>query len=548
MRCRIAFAAVLVLVFSSLVACSKVTTSSQPGQQSNAWTKHGVLRMAELTEPDTLNPFVGNQQIEADLSMFWAGYLFRWNDRNEFVPELATEVPTTQNGDISKDGLAITYHLRKGVRWDDGQPFGADDVTYSWQQVMNKRNNVGSRQGYELIERIDKKDDFTIIVHLRRVYAPFVANFFSMAPTVLNILPKHVLQGYADVNRVPYNDHPVGIGPFKVARYDHGSQLELVANPRYWRGPPKLKRIDVKFIPDQNTIVTQLRTHEIDMERAGDPGYIDTYRSLPGMHVTITPFTAFAQLALNQERPVLRDKRVRQALTYAMDRQTIIRQVVRGVHSPANSDQPPFLWAYNPAVRTYPFDPSRARALFDAAGWKRQPDGFRYRHGERLALQMVANTGGGTTRKVELIVQQQWRSVGVDASIKEYAPPLYFASYGAGGILEGSKFDVAFFGWAGGVDPDDATLWMCDQIPPAGQNIYHFCDPALDRAEKTARTTYDQSYRKKAYDTIQNILAEEQPAVFVWFINRVSVVNRDLKGFKPAHAVTVIWNPWEWEI
>ena len=142
-------------VLADMNGCSKVSTQTGRTQGgANPWTRHGVLRMDEVAEPDNLNPFVGNQQIEVDLSMFWAGYLFRWSDRNQFVPELATEVPSTHNGGISKDGRSITYHLRKGVRWDDGVAFTADDVIYSWQQALNKDNDVSSRQGYDLITGI----------------------------------------------------------------------------------------------------------------------------------------------------------------------------------------------------------------------------------------------------------------------------------------------------------------------------------------------------------------------------------------------------------
>ncbi|MBC5827768.1 MAG: hypothetical protein GIW99_08830, partial [Candidatus Eremiobacteraeota bacterium] len=203
---------------SALVGgCTKVGKSTSTGTRyANPWTIHGVLRWAGNSEPDSMNPVVGNFQIEVDLSMFWAGYLFNWNDSNQFEPELATEVPSLQNGGISKDGLQITYHLRKGVKWQDGAPFGADDVIYTYRQIMNPNNNVASRVGYELITNIDKKDDYTIAVHLRRRYAPFIASFFTMSGTPYPVLPKHLLSKYSDINRVPYNSLPVGTGPFKV--------------------------------------------------------------------------------------------------------------------------------------------------------------------------------------------------------------------------------------------------------------------------------------------------------------------------------------------
>ena len=136
----------------------------------------------------------------------------------------------------------------------------------------------------------------------------------------------------------------------------------------------------------------------------------------------------------------------------------------------------------------------------------------------------------------------------VDASIKIIAGPLFFASYGAGGTLQTGKFDVGFFGWFNGADPDDSTQFMCDQFPPAGQNVYHFCDRQLDALERTAFTSFDLSVRREAYFKIQEILADQAPTIFVTFTRRISVFNTDFHNYKPSHAVSTISNPWEWEM
>src|SRR5579864_1990086 len=257
----------LVAVACSILAalgCSRITTQSGiPG--SHSWTVPGVLRWGEYTEPDTLNPMLSSLQVTLEESMLWAGYLFNYNDNNEFVPELATQMPTLENRGISRDGLTIIYHLRRGVRWQDGAPFGADDVIFSWHAIMNPRNNVEGRVGYELISSIDKIDDYTIVVHLTRPFAPFTATFFTMGAFAYAVLPKHLLAGLPDINRAQYNLLPIGTGPFRVVGYRHGQDLKLEANPLYWRGPPKLREVDITYFSDQNTILTQLRTHEVDL-------------------------------------------------------------------------------------------------------------------------------------------------------------------------------------------------------------------------------------------------------------------------------------------
>lgn len=543
---RLAAACIWSVLAVAVASCTKISTQMSDVHASNPWTMHGVLRVAALDEPDNLNPLVGNQQAEVDLSLLWAAYLFRADDRNQWVPELATRLPTLANGDIRKDGLAITYHLRPGVRWQDGAPFGADDVIYTWQQVMNPRNNVASRVGYDDVASIDKRDELTIVVHLRKPYAPFLSAFFSMGGTPLPILPKHLLSQNADLNRVSYNRQPVGTGPFILAQYTPGSMVRFVANPHYFRGPPKIKEIDWHFIPDANTVLTQLETHEIDAVFALPYAYYLSAKRIHGVRIYLTPLDAYDQIALNLRNPILADVTVRQALAYAVDRQSLADKVYHGVQTPTSSDQPPFSWAYDPQVERYDLDWSRAAAMLDADGWKLGPDGVRSKHGQRLQVEIVTTPSGNGADNV--LIQQGWHKIGVDATVKIVAGPVFFATYGAGGTLQTGKFDAAFLGWFNGLDPDDSTQFMCDQFPPQGQNMYHFCDPALDAQERIALGSFDIATRKAAYFKIQQILADQVPTIFLFAVRRVSVLNSDFRNYRPSHAVSTLWDPWEWEI
>src|SRR5579863_2801549 len=362
-----------VVAVASLVGCSH-TNNTQAGTGpggGNSWTKPGVLRMASNSEPDTMNPVVGNNQTEVDLSMFWGGYLFNWSDQNELYPELATVVPTLANGGISKDGLSITYHLRKGVKWQDGPEFNADDVIYTYQQINNPANFVSSTVGYDktYIKSIEKKDDYTVVVHLARKWAPFVNNFLTMGSTPYPVLPKHILSKYPNINKVPYNTIPVGTGPFKVVQYIKGSLIRMVANPDYWRGPPKLKEVDYQIIPDENTILTLFESHDIDFEYYAPASQAPELNKLTGYQIYLTPFTQYGQIQFNLSHPPLDDVRVRQALAYSTDTRTLIHNITHDVYVPGDTDQPSFLWAYNRNAKKYPYDLAKANGLLDAAGW-----------------------------------------------------------------------------------------------------------------------------------------------------------------------------------
>jgi len=538
-----------VMIFALLLsACSKVSEQSAAPGGPNPWTIPGVLRIAVRQEPDTLMPIIGTQTVDTDISMFWCGHLLNWSDRNEFVPELATDVPTLRNGGISKDGLAITYHLRKGVLWQDGAPFTADDVIFSWQQVMNPNNAVPSRLGYEDIDRIDKAGDYTIVIHLKRRFAPFVATFFTMSNTTYGIIPKHLLGGYKDLNRTDFANKPIGTGPFIVAEYDKGSLIRFVANPHYWRGPPKLKEVDLRFIGNDDTALTMLKTHDVDFYYRAAQSLAPSLRNIPGTRVVLSPFTRFTDLGFNAGVPALADVRVRQALAYGTDRAELIAKVTEGVSMSADSDQPPYLWAHDPNVTKYPYDPARANALLDAAGFARGADGMRHKGGSPMQLTLVSYTGSAVVTGVEALVQQQWRALGIDVAIKNYPSDVLYEAKASGGIEQNEKFDVAVEQWANGIDPDDSILFKCDLAPPNGWNIYRFCDPALDAAEDDALVQYDQVKRKADYAKVQEILTSRLPIFVLWFERDQHVINTDFKNFKPAHASTPFWNTWEWEI
>ena len=539
----------LIVVAIVSAACSKVSEQAPTSvAASNPWTIHGVLRIAGRQEPDTLMPIIGTQTVDTDLDMFWSGHLFNWSDQNQFVPELASEVPTLANGGISKDGLRITYHIRKGVQWQDGAPFTADDVIFSWEQIMNPDNFVPSRLGYEDISRIDKVNDYTIVVHLKKKFAPFVATFFTMSNTTYGVIPKHLLDKFHDLNRTEYANKPVGTGPFIVAAYDKGTMIRFVANPHYWRGAPKLKEIDYRFIGNDNTALTLIKTHEVDFYYRAAQSMAPSLRDIPGTRVVLAPFTRFTDLGFNAGTPALSDVRVRKALAYGTDRDELIEKVTQGVSMPADSDQPPYLWAHDSRVTRYPYDPKEAQALLDAAGWISGPDGIRHKDGLALQLTLVGFTGSAVVTGAETVIQRQWHQLGIDAAIKNYPSDVLYRAKGEGGIEQNGKFDVAVEQWANGIDPDESILFKCDLAPPHGWNIYHFCNRELDVAEETALSEYDQDKRKLEYAKIQEILTDELPILVLWFERDQHVINTDFKNFKPAHASTPFWNTWEWEI
>ncbi|MDQ6767409.1 MAG: peptide ABC transporter substrate-binding protein [Candidatus Eremiobacteraeota bacterium] len=529
-----------------LSGCSKVGVATR---QQTSYTVPGTLRYAEIEEPTSLNPLLRLDAVSTDLDMFIHGFFFNLDDKANYVPELATEVPSQQNGGISKDGLTITYHLRHGVKWQDGPPFTSHDVIFTVNAVNNPKTNLQSREGWDHIASVEAVGPYEVRFHLKKIYAPALATFFCESG-LYPVLPAHLLEQYPDLNYVAYNSSPVGLGPFKFVKWVHGDHIELTANPTYWRGPPKLHRVIFKVIPKETTILVQLKTHELDAWFRAPSNLYDQIKALePDYKVEVAPSYVYSHLDLSQKNPLLQDLRIRRAINYAIDKQTIIDKVTHGVHARSDAEVSKLSWAYNPNVMHYEYDPAKAKALLREAGWTAAADGIMTKNGERLTFNLSAVTGGATGEATEGLVQQQLKAVGIDARIKNYPAEIFFAPGQNGGILQTGKYDIGFFAWVAGADPDgDYSLYACDEFPPAGQNNLFWCDPKLSAALTAGRLTYDQAERKKAYAIAQSEIASQSVTIVLWFQRQIFVTSPHLKGFIPAPATTSNWNTWEWSM
>jgi peptide/nickel transport system substrate-binding protein len=539
-----ALAAVVALIMTA-AGCSK-TESGSPAPRAQPIP--GVVRIVGIGSIDSLIPELSGNESSPDIAWFWGAWLFRVGAHGELVPELATEVPTLRNGGISANGLTITYHLRKGVRWHDGAPFDARDVIFSWHAILNPRNNVLTRTGYDDIASMRAPDPHTVVVALHKPYAPAVATFFGPSLAPMCILPAHILGSLADINRVAYGRMPVGTGPFIFDRYESQSRIVLRANPDYWRGAPKIKEVDFLIVPDPNTRALMMRTGEADLYYQPADNLIAELASIPDVHTIDLSFNEFWYLVFNAQRPPLDDVRVRRAVAMSVDRDYVIKAVAGGLGSPANGDQPSYSWAFDPDARAPRFDPAIAERLLTRAGWLLGSDGYRHKGGAKLSISYVTSSGYGEGRKFAPVFQEEMKRVGIDATVKLFPTSLLFAAKSAGGIMDNGKFDVAWSGWIGGVDPDDATLWGCDQMPPAGYNMSYFCDPRIDEQEKIALTSYDQETRRRAYQRIQSMVNADVPVDFLFWTHIHDAMRGELKNYRPAPTVTTFSNPWQWQI
>lgn len=528
------------LVFSG---CSKQGGAGTSGTGASG----GVLRVANYAEPTSLNPLLITNTAENFIASLVFDELVTLDDRGNEIPDLAAEVPSAKNGGVSRDGMTVTYRLRRNVKWQDGSPFTSDDVKFSWQAVMNPNNNVVERRGYDQVRSVDTPDPHTVVFHLKQPFAPFVDTVFGESDDPYRIVPKHILGKYADINKVPFNQQPIGTGPFKVARWIHGEKVDLVANPEYFRGRPKLAGIEVQTVPDGNTASAMIRSHGTDLIVDVSASNYHLLKDVTGVSVLLVKSPSYSSIVFNMTHPPLDDVRVRQALSYAVNKQRIVNDLEYGTAVEATSDLADFYWAYDPDVARYDYDRQKAEALLDEAGWTRGPGGMRFKNGKPLSLQMVYGQGSETARQIGVQVQADLHGVGIDVPIKTYTYTMLYATLQEGGILNTGKFDLALWSWVAGADPDDSSQWMCAMTPPNGNNNGHYCNPKVDAAEKVALTNFDRSVRKKAYSTIQKTLAQDAAADFLFYSRRRYAMNPNLSNFKP-NGPSEGWNAFEWNL
>lgn len=528
------------LLATSVAACSNGgggTSGTGGGGRINSWTHPHVLRYATGEDITSLNPLLSQQTTLSLMSSLTMAWLVKWDRNNTPYPELATEVPTQEDGGVSKDGLTITYHLRKGVKWSDGAPFNGDDVVWTYHAIMNPANNVTSRTGWDRITRIDEPDKYTVVFHLSKPYSPFITTFFSSAGANPSVLPKHLLAQYPDINHVAYNSLPVGIGPFKYKEWQRSQRVVMVANPLYFRGSPKLKEVDFDIIPDRNTVMTELQAHELDLWMLMPGSYLAKLNGLRGFTAHRQPGYAFNHLDFNVTRPALKDPAVRIALRYALDRATLRHKI--GHDAGYLQDQPsprtaPF---WDPSIGFTAFNIQKANQTLDAAGWKMGPNGVRSKNGVSLNLEVATSAGTSDVDQMIELIRQWWKQIGVNLSVKHYPAPLMFAAYADHGIVLRGDWDIIFFQW--GVDPigDYSFLYACDQIPPSGQNNIRWCNPVADKAMHDLFAHYSQSERNRDVAVLMGQLQKDVPTIVTTGAEAISFSNSDLKNFQPG-AVT----------
>lgn len=487
-----------------------------------------ALTVALPQEPISLDPLLLEGPIAYAVSELFYSYLTNYDSAGNMVSDVALQVPTTENGGVSPDRRRITFHLRHGVRWQDGARLTARDVVFTYRAIMSPQNALPERYGYDKIRSIATPDLYTVVITLQQPFSPIVPLFFG-GDSNYPILPQHVLGGYASINKGAFNQAPIGSGPFMLAAWKHGERLELLANPRYYRGKPAITRLVLPFIHDPSTTVNQLLTGEVDAAFSLDASRIALLRTVPDHRIVVTPIPYFYAVAFNVEDPVLRTANMRRAIALALDRDTIVRKASHAVYESRTGLRGLFTWAFDPNADELRYNPRRAAQLLDGEGWALKPDGTRWKNGRRLQLQLAFPAGSDITAQLATAVAAAENAIGVDVELKRYSREVYMANDGP--VMQG-RFQMQLYDYHSNYDPDAAWLVACDQRSPGGFNVARYCNHAVDTALSRASESFDRSARRAAYASIQRTIASEIPYFFLAQASEIDVIPSRLEQYE----------------
>ena len=491
------------------------------------------LVTGSIGDASNLIPILATDSASHEIAGLVYNGLLKYDKNLNLVGDLA------ENFTFSKDHLKIIFHLKKNVKWQDGYPFTADDVIFTYNLIMDPKTPTAYRSDYEYVKTVKKLDNYSIEVIYKRPFAPALSSW------TVSILPKHLLEGKNLLNS-PLRTHPIGTGPFKFKKWEVGQKIELAANDTYFNGRPYLDGYIYRVIPDSATMFLELKAGKVDLmgltpvqfKRQTETKFFkENYRKF------CYPTFVYTYLGFNLKNKLFKDKKIRQAIAYAIDKDEIINVVLLGLGVKATGPYRPDMWYYNPNVKKYPYNPEKAKKLLEEAGWRdADGDGILDKNGKIFEFTIITNQGNLSRLKAAQIIQKRLGEVGIKVKIRV----IEWASF-INEFIDKKRFEAVILGWSTGIDPDQYDIWHSSKTGPKELNFISFKNKEVDKLLEQGRLTFDREKRKKIYFKFQEILAEEQPYVFLYIPYSLVIVHKRFRNVKLAPA-GITYNLEKWYV
>lgn len=556
---------ILPLMFLALIpscgGCQKKSGSPDVKEEAQAVGGKKTLTIGISQEPDSL--FIPFKEMMASEEVARSGdySLTRFDENWRIVPFAAKEIPSLENGQLELfkengvDKMRTTWLLRDDFFWPDGTPLTADDFVFTFKVYKDPKQEIVDRTTVEKIEKMESKGDDkkTLVVTWKEPYA-YYHNYRQH-----EAIPKHLVepiynQAPDQLKKSRFGQTPAMAGSFTIKEWVAGSHIIAERNPKATGDlAPYFDEIIWRVIPETNTLESNLVSGTID---AISPTGISLEQAMQfekrykeQFDFYYTEGLVWEHIDFNLDNPILKDKKVRQALAYGSDRQSIAKMLFFDRQPVAHGTEPPKSVYYNPDIKKYGYDQAMAKKLLDEAGWV-LPKGktVREKNGTPLKLTIMTTSGNKTRERVEQLLQSQWREIGVDIQIKNEPAKVFF-----GETLRKRKYDgMAMYAWLKDPLKVSDTLWRCDNIPSAknnyqGQNQPGWCDKKVDNLLKMASLELDGARRAKIGQEFEGVFAEELPSLPLYFRVEVSVTKKGLKNWHPTGMLQpVTWNAAKW--
>jgi peptide/nickel transport system substrate-binding protein len=510
--------------YIALFACFCLLCTHTVWSQADDAPSYGDTIIAgSIGDASNLIPMLASDSASHDISDLIYNGLVKYDKDLNLVGDLA------ESWEVSPDGLTITFHLRRGVRWQDGTPFTAEDVLFGFRTITDPKTPTAYAGDYLEVKRAEVPNPYTFRVTYRKPFAPGLTTWGNLV-----VLPKHLLEGQ-DITKSKLTREPVGTGPYKLTQWLTQEKIVLESNHDYFEGRPYIDGYIYRVIPDPATMFLELKAGGIDwmgltpiqyLRQTDDPAFKRQFRKYKYL-----PFS-YTYLGYNLLSPLFQDKRVRQAISYAIDKEEIIKVVLLGLGEISTGPYKPGAWYYNPHVKHYPYDPDRAKELLQEAGWRDSDgDGILDKDGDLFEFTILLNWGNQSRLSSAEIIQWRLGQIGIKVKLRVMEWASFINEY-----IDKKRFEAVILGWSTGVDPDQYDIWHSSKTDYKELNFISYKNKEVDDLLEKARRSFDREERKRYYFRFQEILAEEQPYTFLYVPYALPVINARFRGIKPGPA------------
>jgi peptide/nickel transport system substrate-binding protein len=479
----------------------------------------GAITVGFLADAKRLLPLLASDGASGEIAQWIFNGLTKYDKNLKITGELA------ESWEVSPDGLQIIFHLRKGVRWHDGAEFTAEDVLFTYNTAVDPKIPTPYSSNYGPVRNVEALDKYTVRVLYHEPFAPALESWG------MGILPKHILEN-KDITTEYYSRNPIGTGPYRLREWVTGQKIVLEANESYYEGRPGIDKFIARVIPDTATMFLELKFGGIDFMGITPPQYkLQANKKIFNQYFNKFRYPAFGYtyLGYNLLDPKFSDRRVRQAITHAINKKDIIAGVLLGYGTPCTGPFPPESWAYNPKVKDLSFDPDLSIKLLEEAGWKAGKSGLVEKDGKPFEFTVITNQGNEARLKAAQIIRENLKKIGISMNIKvlEWQAMLHE-------FIDKKRFEAIIMGWGLSRDPDMYDIWHSSKTKEGEFNFISYRNDEVDRLLLEGRRTFDHERRTGIYHRIHEILAEDQPYTFLYVPDALPVLHKRFKGVEKA--------------